>query len=186
MKVTVTQDKNADPVAKAGSEFTVEMPINFVALDGSKSSDDLGIVRWQWSRQDGSLAAGRVSDINSITSNNHHHPLLYQVINDSDKTPVMTLVDLVPGQYAFQLQVWDEQGRTATDSVGFEVKEDPNKLKIVQAVFNVPLTELKKDKLSTIIQGLQLLLSNRNKYKIKVRKYSSHCLLWFTIFFPAN
>ena len=54
-------------------------------LDGSGSTDDLAIARWQWSRDPESLAAGTV--VGNMTS------------------PQLVLANLVPGTYSFNLQV---------------------------------------------------------------------------------
>ena len=56
-----------------------------VRLDGSGSTDDLAIDRWQWSRDPESLAAGTV--VGNMTS------------------PQLVLANLVPGTYSFNLQV---------------------------------------------------------------------------------
>lgn len=56
-----------------------------VRLDGSGSTDDLAIARWQWSRDPESLAAGTV--VGNMTS------------------PQLVLANLVPGTYSFNLQV---------------------------------------------------------------------------------
>ena len=47
-------------MADAGGDLTVHLPVSVVTLNGSRSSDDVGIVSWRWSRDGSSLAAGRV------------------------------------------------------------------------------------------------------------------------------
>ena len=48
------------------------------------------IAKWKWTRDPKSLAAGK------ILGNSSHEPVLY-------------LVNLVPGQYIFNLKIWDDQ-----------------------------------------------------------------------------
>ena len=87
VKVQVKQDTNQAPVANAGEVKKVQLPKSVFILDGSKSSDDLKIAKWKWSRLPNSLAAG-------------------QIVGDSASNPSLLLVDLVPGEYQFQLEVW--------------------------------------------------------------------------------
>ncbi len=86
VSVTVTQDSNMAPEARAGGDFSVTLPTSVVRLDGSKSWDDLEVVRWEWTREADSLAAGKV-------------------VGNSSKEAVLMLVDLIPGRYIFSLQV---------------------------------------------------------------------------------
>lgn len=58
--VTVVQETNRPPVANAGGDQTFAMPVKEIRLNGSRSSDDLGIATWLWRRDDSSLAAGEV------------------------------------------------------------------------------------------------------------------------------
>lgn len=45
-------------MANAGDDQILMLPIDIVKLDGSKSSDDKGIVKYSWTRDPTSLAAG--------------------------------------------------------------------------------------------------------------------------------
>ncbi|EEC14354.1 conserved hypothetical protein [Ixodes scapularis] len=58
VSVTVTQNTNAAPKADAGGDRTVFLPADVVSLNGSRSSDDVEIVSWLWTREPSSLAAG--------------------------------------------------------------------------------------------------------------------------------
>ena len=86
MTLVVKQDENQAPVANAGGIKTYHLPKSVFILDGSKSSDDLKIAKWKWSRSSSSLAAGKI-------------------VGDSASNPSLLLVDLVPGNYQFQLEV---------------------------------------------------------------------------------
>ena len=51
-------------MADAGGDKVIFLPQNMVSVDGSRSKDDHKIVRYQWTREPDSLAAG-VSVLNS-------------------------------------------------------------------------------------------------------------------------
>lgn len=59
LKIWGFLDENHPPKADAGGDkSSLELPLDMLVLDGSKSSDDHGIVSYQWTRNDKSLAAG--------------------------------------------------------------------------------------------------------------------------------
>ena len=51
-------DENHPPMANAGGDKAVKLPITVVQLDGSASSDDKAIISYRWTRDEKSLAAG--------------------------------------------------------------------------------------------------------------------------------
>ena len=55
---TLPLGENRPPVADAGGDRVVLLPVSVVALDGSASSDDRGIASYLWERDSESLAAG--------------------------------------------------------------------------------------------------------------------------------
>jgi hypothetical protein len=63
-------DKNAKPKADAGPDQIIALPVSVITLNGSQSSDDLGIVKWEWIRESSSVALGRV------IANSDHSPVL--------------------------------------------------------------------------------------------------------------
>ena len=65
-------------------------------------------------------------------------------------------------------QVWDDQGKTSTDVVAVTVRDNPEKLNVIQAIFNEDLSALTKSRLDTIIQALGLILSSTGKYQVVV------------------
>ena len=73
-------------MANAGGDLDVTLPVSVIQINGSKSSDDLRIARWKWTRDPKSLAAGTM-------------------VGTSDQASVLELIGAVPGQYNFQLQV---------------------------------------------------------------------------------
>lgn len=63
-------EKNTPPVANAGGDQSITLPVNAIYLNGTKSSDDLGIVRYTWTRDGSSLAIG------TIVGNSSSEPVL--------------------------------------------------------------------------------------------------------------
>lgn len=74
--VKVVQERNYAPIANAGGDQILTMPITVIYLNGSASSDDLGIVSYRWTREDDSLAAG-------------------QIVDQTDTTPVMIVCNIL-------------------------------------------------------------------------------------------
>lgn len=98
--VSITADEvvpnNRPPVAIAGLDQTIALPINSVILDGSMSHDaDNNITTYQWSKISGPTSS-YISNPNDI------------------QTPVTLLVE---GVYQFQVKVRDAAGLAAMDTV---------------------------------------------------------------------
>lgn len=139
--LVVNQDENSAPVADAGKDVEVTLPQSVVIVNGSSSYDDLRIARWKWTRSAKSLAAGKI-------------------VGNSSQEAVLLLVNLVPGMYSFDLKVWDDQGKSATDSISINVKENPNHRNVVQIVLDINITALTQDRLDGFRQSLNLMLRN--------------------------
>lgn len=63
-------EKNTPPVAHGGGDKTITLPTNTIFMNGTESSDDLGIVKYEWQRDGTSLAIG------TIVGNSDHEPVL--------------------------------------------------------------------------------------------------------------
>ena len=50
----------------------------------------------------------------------------------------------------------------------FLVKDDPERMNVIQAIFNENIASLTQSRIDTIVQSLDLLLNNRGKYKVKI------------------
>ncbi|CAD6999550.1 dyslexia-associated protein KIAA0319-like protein [Ceratitis capitata] len=146
--IKVVQEKNAPPVANAGGDQSVTLPLSALYLNGSSSSDDLAVERYVWTRDDTSLAAG-------------------VVVGDSDKRPVLILTNLVHGRYVFKLTVYDEQGLSSSDTVSIIVHADPLLLNLVQLTLPMGPSVLTQSELNLIVQKIGLLLGDM---KIFVRE----------------
>ncbi|XP_068735885.1 dyslexia-associated protein KIAA0319-like protein [Montipora capricornis] len=103
--VVVQPEKNAPPVAVAGSDKDLVYPDDSTVLDASASHDDQKIVKYHWEQSNG--------------------PHLSEMIGVDDK--VVTVKNLLEGNYVFKLTVTDEKGLTGTDTVAVNVKKDINK-----------------------------------------------------------
>jgi hypothetical protein len=95
---------NVLPVANAGADQTIELPLNSVALNGASSSDaDGSIVGYQWKQVSGP-STSVISTPNSMTT---------------------TAGNLVLGTYQFQLLVTDDSSGIAKDTVRIIVNPIP-------------------------------------------------------------
>ncbi|KAK7091316.1 hypothetical protein V1264_009012 [Littorina saxatilis] len=139
LKVHVKQDENRPPVAKAGGDRVVLLPVSLVALDGSASSDDRGIASYLWERDSESLAAGNV-------------------VNRSDHQAVLQLVDLVAGRYVFTLTVTDEQGLSSKDTAALLVKNGADYNDLVEMVLNTDIHHFTEEDKTSIVRQLELLI----------------------------
>ena len=102
--VTVNAAPNQSPVANAGLDQTITLPVNIVALSGSGNDPDGTISSYSWAEISG--------------------PAGYNIVNLS--SPSTSVSGLVQGVYQFQLTVTDNNGATGTDVVVITVNPAPN------------------------------------------------------------
>ena len=95
---------NEVPVANAGIDQAIVLPVDSTTLDGSGSMDDVGISSYEWTFVSGPITPTIVSPSESIT-----------VVRDLS----------LPGTYGLSLTVTDEQGAQSTDEVLIDVFTDP-------------------------------------------------------------
>jgi poly(3-hydroxybutyrate) depolymerase len=87
---------NQPPLANAGTDITVQLPINTAVLDGAGSADpDGAIVAYAWTKSSG--------------------PSQYAIVNTNSTSTVVN--NMVQGVYVFKLTVTDNNGAIDTDSV---------------------------------------------------------------------
>ena len=91
--------KNKPPVAYAGPDQTIVLPVNGVTLNGVGTDIGGRVVSFEWSKIDGPGSG---------------------TIVDKDQ-PVTKVIALVEGQYTFEIKVVDNQGLSATDRVTITV-----------------------------------------------------------------
>lgn len=63
-------ERNTAPVAHAGGDQSITLPVKSIYMNGSTSSDDLGIEKFEWIRDSSSLAVG------TVLANSDHEPVL--------------------------------------------------------------------------------------------------------------
>ncbi|XP_051044764.1 dyslexia-associated protein KIAA0319-like protein homolog isoform X1 [Phodopus roborovskii] len=139
VNVIVKEEINKPPVAKITGNVVVTLPTSTAELDGSRSSDDKGIVSYLWTRDETSPAAG-------------------EVLNHSDHHPVLFLSNLVEGTYTFHLKVTDAKGESDTDRTTVEVKPDPRKNNLVEIILDVNVSQLTERLKGMFIRQIGVLL----------------------------
>ncbi|VCW78514.1 unnamed protein product [Gulo gulo] len=161
--VTVQPANNRPPRAHAGGRRVLVLPSNGITLDGSRSTDDQGVVSYLWVRDGQSPAAG-------------------DVIDGSDRSAALQLTNLVEGVYTFRLQVVDGQGASDTDTATVEVRPDPRKSALVELILQVGVGQLTKQQQDTLVRRLAALL-NVPDSDVKVQKIQAHSDLSTVIVF---
>ena len=112
VRVTVIPAANQAPIANAGANQTITLPVNTVNVDGSASVDpDGSIVTYKWSQASGPSTATIASSSNVTTDINN----------------------LIQGIYSFKLTVTDNKGATSTDTVTVTVNAALNQLPVANA-----------------------------------------------------
>ncbi|XP_054427926.1 dyslexia-associated protein KIAA0319-like protein homolog isoform X2 [Pteronotus mesoamericanus] len=139
VNVIVKEEMNKPPIAKISGNVVITLPMDTAELDGSKSSDDKGIVSYLWTRDEGSPAAG-------------------EVLNHSDHQPILFLSNLVEGTYTFHLKVTDAKGESNTDRTTVEVKPDPRKNNLVEIILDVNVSQLTERLKGMFIRQIGVLL----------------------------
>ncbi|XP_060061853.1 dyslexia-associated protein KIAA0319-like protein homolog isoform X2 [Erinaceus europaeus] len=139
VNVIVKEEINKPPIAKITGNVVITLPMDTAELDGSKSSDDKGIISYIWTRDEGSPAAG-------------------EVLNHSDHHPILFLSNLVEGTYIFHLKVTDAKGESDTDRTTLEVKPDPRKNNLVEIILDVNVSQLTERLKGMFIRQIGVLL----------------------------
>jgi hypothetical protein len=113
---------NQGPVAHAGADMVIKLPVNNTTLNGSASSDPDGkIVTYLWTKLSG--------------------PAQFSIASPASSTTALT--SLVAGTYVFRLKVTDDKGATNEDDVTVTVNElvtTPNQSPVANAGADVTLT----------------------------------------------
>ncbi|ENN76928.1 hypothetical protein D910_07061 [Dendroctonus ponderosae] len=146
--IIVNQNKNQKPTANAGPDLVLELPVNGIVLNGSNSKDDWEIVKWQWTRDEKSLAIGNI-------------------VEHSDESPVLILTDVSVGTYIFNLTVYDKQGLSDTATVSVVVKNDPKLFYLVDLYIDVDAKLLTEAQYNTLKAKLALLLIEGSKLQVR-------------------
>ncbi|MBN3305866.1 K319L protein, partial [Amia calva] len=113
--VIVQPENNKAPVADAGPEKELTLPVDHTSLDGSKSSDDQSITTYHWT-QSGGPAGARLENADSA---------------------VATVTGLQVGVYEFTLSVTDERGLQGTDTVSVIVRDEMDQAPVAKVAAGV-------------------------------------------------
>lgn len=117
--VSCNKDKvNKAPIAKAGLNQVVQLPLDFVTLSGSAKDDDGTIVSYTW----------------SLTSGPNNPSI------QTAGSAITKVSGLIVGTYIFQLSVVDNSGATAVDAVSVTVLAAFNKVPVANAGNSVIIT----------------------------------------------
>lgn len=136
--VTVSSASNQAPVANAGSDIVITLPVNSTVLNGAASKDpDGSIVSYTWTRVSG--------------------PTQFTISNSSAASP--TLSNLAEGVYVFRLLVKDDKNATGQDDVTVTVKAAPTE--------GTTLLDLKATPNPSTTSFMVTLTTNQN-YPIKI------------------
>lgn len=95
---------NKPPLANAGSDQTITLPISTTTLLGSGNDSDGTVNAYSWARISG--------------------PTQFNISNSTVAQP--TISNLIQGTYGFELTVTDNNGATGKDTVLINVNPDPN------------------------------------------------------------
>src|SRR6185503_21025119 len=102
----VNSTNNISPIANAGGNGTITLPVNSVPLTGTGTDADGTVVGYQWSQISGPADA-------SIISPN---------------TAATLVTGMISGVYQFQLTVTDNSGATGTSTVNIRVVNSTNNI----------------------------------------------------------
>ncbi|XP_033727341.1 dyslexia-associated protein KIAA0319-like protein isoform X2 [Pecten maximus] len=120
--VTVIKELDYPPKANAGSDIIIRLPQNTVNLCGNMSTDDKGIVSYEWIKSADDKLTADMSGVRSVC---------------------LTLSNLQEGDYAFTLKVTDTAQQTSSADVNVFVKAEVNKPPVAVTGFrktvNLPL-----------------------------------------------
>jgi len=115
--VTVSSG-NTPPIANAGPNQTITLPTSSVTLNGSGSTDNVGITAYLWTQVGGAAGPTIVSPTSVSTS----------------------VTGLAAGLYIFRLRVEDVEGLFSIDDIQITVLSAPNGAPVANAGPNVVLT----------------------------------------------
>ncbi|MEO6228745.1 MAG: T9SS type A sorting domain-containing protein [Ferruginibacter sp.] len=117
MQITVNAAPNLPPVANAGADQVITLPVNSATLTGSGTDTDGTISSYKWTKISGS--GGNISSSNAATA---------------------TISNLVQGIYLYRLTVKDDSGASASDTIQVTVIAAPNQAPVANAGSDIIIT----------------------------------------------
>ncbi|HTL06617.1 MAG TPA: PA14 domain-containing protein [Chitinophagaceae bacterium] len=140
--ITINGQANMAPVANAGSDVVLNLPVNSTFLNGAASTDPDGtLVSCLWAWQSG--------------------PSQYNINDPKILTP--TVNNMVAGTYVFRLTVTDNKGASSQDDVRVLVKDIPSAATTLLSVVASP---------NPTTVYFTLSISGNNKIPVQVSVYN--------------
>jgi hypothetical protein len=118
VSIRVNAAANQAPMANAGSNKTITLPVNIATLNGNGNDADGTIESYQWIKISG--------------------PSSYNIVNAN--LPVTDVSGLIQGTYQFELTVTDNKGATDKDTVQVKVNAAANQAPTANAGSNKTTT----------------------------------------------
>ncbi|CAG5866061.1 unnamed protein product [Menidia menidia] len=116
--VIVRPENNKPPVADAGPDKELTLPVDGTTLDGSSSSDDQKIATYHWTKTSGPDG----------------------VKIENAEGAVATVTGLEVGMYKFTLTVGDERQLESSDTVTVVVREEKDQPPVARVLPNAPVS----------------------------------------------
>ncbi|XP_066530756.1 dyslexia-associated protein KIAA0319-like protein [Hoplias malabaricus] len=116
--VIVQPENNKPPVADAGPDKELTLPVDHTTLDGSKSTDDQRIATYHWEQTKGPEGV-RIENADSA---------------------VATVMGLQVGTYTFMLTVTDERDLQSSDTVTVTAREELDQPPVAKVQSSPPVT----------------------------------------------
>uniref|UniRef100_A0A3P9HIA1 Si:ch211-193k19.1 n=1 Tax=Oryzias latipes TaxID=8090 RepID=A0A3P9HIA1_ORYLA len=116
--VIVQPENNKAPVANAGPEKELTLPVDRTTLDGSKSSDDQRIATYRWTKTSGPDGVK---------------------IENADSA-IATVTGLEVGTYTFTLTVTDDRNLENSDTVTVIVREEKDQPPVARVISSPPIS----------------------------------------------
>ncbi|KAK2845147.1 hypothetical protein Q5P01_011806 [Channa striata] len=154
LTVRVQEARSLPPVAHASGSHTLTLPNNSLVLRGSITDGDQTDVRYLWTRDSQSPAAG-------------------DTLYGSETQASLYLANLVEGTYLFQLRVTDAQGRSSTATATVEVRPEPGGGEEVELEMLVSVSQVSVAQRDTVVRQLAALLHVLDR-DIQVRALQGH------------
>ena len=118
VSITVNPAPNVPPVANAGIDQSITLPINSVTLNGNGTDADGTISSYAWTKISG--------------------PASYSIATPAQAQTIIN--GLVQGVYQFELKVTDNSGTSAKDTISVTVNVAPNVVPVADAGVDQTIT----------------------------------------------
>lgn len=139
----VVEEIDYPPQANAGADVILYLPHNSITLNGTLSTDDHGILSWEWTKD-------KMDDESKA------------VDMQNTRTPNLELSHLEEGIYTFELKVTDAKGQSGLSKTHVFVKPPTNLPPIAKAGKNITIS---------LPQSWIILNANESTDDVKITQY---------------